>query len=102
MVSTRGRITPTPTSFVNEYQWGEGTRTRGWRKYFDAFLYLSNWGTHVLRLRLPERFLDATTARQYCVGEHAWIRTNNETVILTFASEAEDDDRVEEEANLTS
>jgi len=48
--STRARITP--TSFINDYSWG---RFKG---NVDAFLYLANWGTHVLKLRLPSRLLD--------------------------------------------
>ena len=41
--STRARITP--TSFVNEYSWGDfkGDEDAWMEKYFDAFLYLANW-----------------------------------------------------------
>src|SRR5205807_10509685 len=65
-VSTRGRITP--TSFVNEYSWADfkGDEDAWMEKYFDAFLYLANWGTHVMKLRLPGRLLDAKAAQQYC------------------------------------
>jgi len=61
--STRVRITP--TSFVNDYSWGsfKGDEDAWMEKYFDAFLYLANWGTHVLKLRLPSRLLDAATAQ---------------------------------------
>lgn len=31
-------------------------------------------GTHVLKLRLPARLLDAKTARLYCAGERASVR----------------------------
>lgn len=50
--STRARITP--TSFVNDYAWGnfKGNQDAWMENYFDAFLYLANWGTHVLKLRL--------------------------------------------------
>ena len=101
-VSTRGRITP--TSFVNEYSWADfkGDEDAWMEKYFDAFLYLANWGTHVLKLRLPGRLLDATTAQQYCAGEHAWVREGREAVILTFLSEAEGDDWVEGDGHLSS
>ena len=53
--STRARITP--TSFVNDYAWGDvkGNADAWMEKYFDAFLYLANWGTHRLKLRLPAR-----------------------------------------------
>ena len=45
-LSTRAEITP--TSFTNEYQWGNfrGNPRKMMEKYFDAFLYYANWGTH--------------------------------------------------------
>ena len=50
--STRARITT--TSFINDYSWGnfKGDADAWMEKYFDAHLYLANWGTHVLMLRL--------------------------------------------------
>ncbi len=35
-------------------------------RYFDAFLYLANWGTRRLMFRLPRALLDAEVARRYC------------------------------------
>ncbi len=72
-------------------------------KYFDAFLYLANWGTHILKLRLPEKLMGAKTARLYAVGEHASVRVRNGNLIFTFHSENEDvDDSVESEGLLAS
>jgi hypothetical protein len=87
--STRARITP--TSFVNDYSWGNFKgNVDGWvEKYFDAFLYLANWGTHIFKLRLPSRLLDLKTARLYCSGEGAFANEKTGKVILTFASEDE-------------
>jgi hypothetical protein len=87
--SSRARITP--TSFFNEYSWGDfkGDPDAWMEKYFDAFLYLANWGTHVLKLRLSARLLNADTARLYCAGENAWVREKNGKVILTFPSDDE-------------
>jgi hypothetical protein len=67
--STRARITP--TSFVNDYSYGsfKGNEEAWMDKYFDAYLHLANWGTHVLKLRLPSRLLDAATAKGYCDGD---------------------------------
>ncbi len=88
--STRARITP--TTFVNDYAWGrfKGDEDAWMEKYFDAFLYVANWGTHVLKLRLPARLLDAKTARLYCAGEHASVRAKTGKVVLTFRSEDEE------------
>lgn len=61
--STRAQITP--TTFVNDYSWGnfKGDADLWMTKYFDAFLYFANWGTRILKLRLPEKLLNAKTAR---------------------------------------
>lgn len=87
--STRARITP--TSFINDYSWGNFRGDEdGWmEKYFDAFLYVANWGTRVLKLRLPSRLLDLETARLYCPGKRKSPREKNGKVILTFVSDEE-------------
>jgi hypothetical protein len=57
-LSTRARITA--TSFVNEYHWGDfkGNPHRLMERYYDAHLYLANWGTHRAMFRLPCDLLD--------------------------------------------
>ena len=101
--STRARITP--TSFVNDYSWGsfKGDEDAWMEKYFDAFLYLANWGTHIFKLRLPTRLLDAKTARLYCAGERASVREKHGKLVFTFVSEDEEgDDWVEGAGYLSS
>ena len=90
--STRAQITP--TTFVNDYSWGnfKGDADLWMAKYFDAFLYFANWGTRILKLRLPEKLLSAKTARLYAVGEHATAQAANGKVILSFWSENEGGD----------
>ena len=85
------RATITSTRFVNEYHWGsfKGNPSAWMEKYFDAFLYLANWGTHELMLRLPRRALDLATAQRYLKGEAASARAKGESVILEFRSEDE-------------
>jgi hypothetical protein len=87
--STRARITA--TSFINDYSWGsfKGDEDAWMEKYFDAFLYLANWGTHVLKLRLPSSLLDPETASLYCPGRSAFVREKNGMVILSFVSDEE-------------
>jgi len=101
--STRARITP--TSFVNDYAWGsfKGNADAWMEKYFDAYLYLANWGTHLLQLRLPARLLDLATAREYCGGESASVREKAGKAILSFVSEDEEGGEwVEDEGRLSS
>lgn len=101
--STRARITP--TSFVNDYSWGnfKGNADVWMEKYFDAFLYFANWGTRILKLRLAESVLSAKTARLYAAGESAAVRVKNGNLIFTFQSENEDgEDSIESEGWLAS
>jgi FtsZ-interacting cell division protein YlmF len=101
--STRARITP--TSFINEYHWGnfKGDEDRWMERYFDAFLYLANWGTRILKLRLPRRFLNLETAFEFCAGDSARVKEKDRYVILSFDSETEEgEDWVEEEDWLSS
>jgi hypothetical protein len=91
-LSTRARITS--SSFVNDYQWGDlkGDPRNWMERYFDAHLYLANWGTHRVALRLPRTLLDRDTAATYCVDEAAHSWATREHVILDLSSEDEDGD----------
>ncbi|GAA2213820.1 hypothetical protein GCM10009850_092830 [Nonomuraea monospora] len=64
-LSTRAHITA--TSFTNEYHWGDfhGDPSRMVERYYDAHLYLANWGTHRIMLRLPKAVLDPKQAERY-------------------------------------
>jgi len=85
------RATITPTRFVNHYEWGnfKGNTAIWMEKYFDAFLYLANWGQHELMFRLPRRLLDLAAAKQYCRGETATARGKGDFVILELSSDDE-------------
>ncbi|HWM92713.1 MAG TPA: hypothetical protein VN493_18255 [Thermoanaerobaculia bacterium] len=92
--SCSSRATITATRFVNHYEWGsfKGDSSAWVEKYFDAFLYVANWGTHELTIRLPRKVLDLETAKQYCCDESAAARIKGDFVILEFLSEEEGGD----------
>jgi hypothetical protein len=101
--STRARITP--TSFTNEYAWGsfKGNADAWMERYFDAFLYLANCGTHVLKLRLPSKLLNPATARRYFDGGSASVHEVPAKVILSLVSQDEEaGEWVEGEGQLSS
>ncbi|TNC21448.1 hypothetical protein [Amycolatopsis alkalitolerans] len=91
-LSTRARITA--TSFINEYHWGSfrGEPSRMMEHYYDAHLYLANWGTRQVMLRLPCNVLDIAVAEQYCVGDQVTTWTAGEFVVLALTSEDEPGD----------
>jgi hypothetical protein len=86
-LSTRARISS--TSFVNEYHWGDfrGDPSRLMERYYDAHLYVANWGTHRVMLRLPGDLLDPDVVEEYCVGEQVSARVTDEFIVLDFTSE---------------
>ncbi|PWU48945.1 hypothetical protein DLJ47_27410 [Micromonospora sp. S4605] len=89
-LSTRADITA--TSFVNTYEWGnfKGDPRTLMERYFDAHLYLANWGTRQLMLRLPKHVLDPATVAQYCQGDSASAWTAGTHVIIDLHDEDED------------
>jgi hypothetical protein len=103
-LSTRATITP--TRFCNLYTSGEALhRSRppcgAWgdfkgdplplmEEYFDAFVYVTNWGTHELMLRLPRRLLSRAVADTYCMAESIRAKYKGDYIIITFRSEDED------------
>jgi hypothetical protein len=94
-LSSRARITA--TSFTNEYHWGDfkGSPEEMMLRHYDAHLYLANWGTHRIMLRLPCTLLDPETAGQYCVGAEVSMSVTREHVILDLISEDESHEWVE-------
>jgi hypothetical protein len=90
-LSTRARITA--TTFTNEYHWGDfkGSPDQMMQRYYDAHLYLANWGTHRIMLRLPRTLLDPKIAGRYCVDGQVSISTTRDYVILDLTSEDEEE-----------
>jgi hypothetical protein len=86
-LSTRARITA--TSFVNEYHWGDfkGDPSRLMERYYDAHLYVANWGTHRVMFRLPCELLDPDVVEGYCVGDQVNAWSTDEFVVLDVTSE---------------
>ena len=98
-VSSRADITP--TRFVNEYSWGDfkGRPEKWMERYFDAFLYLANWGSRQLMLRFPADALDLETAQRYCPGQDARAWAHDGFVILSFDLDEEGEDSFDDDGS---
>jgi len=85
------RATITPTSFINVYNWGDfkGNRHEWMEKYFDAFLYVANWGSHWIQFRVPKRLLKPESVSAYCTVNSLACHTKGDFVIVSFASDDE-------------
>src|SRR5438105_487371 len=89
-ISSRAEITP--TSFVNEYNYGDfkGDEYEFLKRYFDTHVYVANWGTHRFMLRAPKALLAAEEVKPYC-GKHEFsVREAGELLILDFTSNDEE------------
>lgn len=86
-LSTRATITA--TSFVNEYHWGDfkGDPDQLMRRYYDAHLYIANWGTHRIMFRLPRTLLTPATIQDYQVDDQVIAHTTREFVVLDLTNE---------------
>lgn len=83
-VSTRAKITP--NRFVNVYNYGDfgGSSSELMDKYFDAFVYVANWGAHEFMLRLPQTLLDPELVEPYTTSDRLTARTVDDFVVLEF------------------
>ena len=92
--SSRARITQ--TSFVNDYQWGnlKGDPVKWMQRYFDAHVYVANWCTCLLFLRVPRDAFDSGTLRAYLTESAFTVEKTNTHWILEWAlQESENYDR---------
>ncbi|SFG38746.1 hypothetical protein SAMN05518801_12134 [Novosphingobium sp. CF614] len=85
-ISTRARITA--TSFTNSYEWGDlkGDPADFMKRWFDLHLYLANWGTRRLMIRLPKRLVDQRFMKPLLLGiDWATLQAAGDTLILDIA-----------------
>jgi hypothetical protein len=94
-LSTRAQITS--TSFTNSYDWGDFKGDPAWlmERWFDLHLYLANWGSRRLMMRLPRRLVDLDRLDEF-LGKVDWVeaKVTGENLILDIVrdDEAPDDD----------
>lgn len=100
-VSSRARITA--TSFTNEYNWGDfrGDPRKFMERWFDLHLYLANWGTRRLMLRVPGRLLSVSDLDPF-LGESDDVKVwaSGDNLIVDIArDEVEIEDRWEDDSD---
>ncbi|MDD2468226.1 MAG: hypothetical protein PHI97_29960 [Desulfobulbus sp.] len=84
-VSTRARITP--VSFVNEYNLGDfkGDSMEFMRRFFDAHVYLANWGEALFMVRLPLEVIDEQAITAFCTSSHVTAEKLPHHWLLTWS-----------------
>ncbi len=98
-LSSRAEITP--THFTNVYNFGDfkGSPAKLMEKFFDAHVYVANWGSRHLMMRLPRGGVDEEILSSYVVDEVLDYWTTDEHLIIQWLrNEEPDDDWVEAES----
>lgn len=87
-ISTRADITP--TSFINVYNWGDLKADPHdlMRQYFEAHVYVANWGFHRFMLKIPRDLIDVKAAQVYC-GECCNIYLDKQSALVEFETSDE-------------
>ena len=95
VISTRAEITA--TSFTNEYNWGDlkASARDLVEQYFDAHLYLANWGSRTLMFRFPEQIVSAQVLAPYSIDEAVDVWSSKTHTVVAFYMP--DDDYYESE-----
>lgn len=89
-ISSRAEITS--RSLVNEYTFGsfKGDYRVLLTKYFDAHVYVANWGTHRFVVKVPKAVMDLKEINQYLHKYSFEITETPADVIVEFNSELEE------------
>jgi hypothetical protein len=83
-LSSRVRLTPTQAIFVYNYSDFRGRPEQVLAKYFDAMLYLANWGSRQLMFRFPKSVVDVNALWPYRMLDHIEISTTDDHVVLNI------------------
>jgi|WetSurSiteA1Bulk_404760.scaffolds.fasta_scaffold08213_2 hypothetical protein len=86
--------TVTPTQAIVTYSWGDFKHDprQVLLKYFDAHLYMANWGTRRLLFRFPKSVIDSHAIRPYCREEFLTLELKGNYYILEFSLDDEEPD----------
>src|SRR5436190_2105979 len=83
-ITSRAEITPASLINVDHFGSFKGDPDKLMEQYFDAFLYVANWGTRQFMLRFPRDLVDIGAARPYLIEGVFTARTTKSHIILGF------------------
>ena len=86
--------TVTSTQAIVTYSWGDFKHDprQVLLEYFDAHLYMANWGTRRLLFRFPKSAIDPRGIRSYCREGFLTLELKGDYYILEFSLDEEEPD----------
>ncbi|MBN1888538.1 MAG: hypothetical protein JW850_11130 [Thermoflexales bacterium] len=104
VASLSSRVSPHPRRAAFTYSFGGGLRRRPedlLADYYDAMLYLANWGSRQLMFRFPKSLIDLEQVEPYCIEDRVTFSDVGDYVVLDIElSEEEGGDWIEGEGIL--
>ncbi|HEX9386299.1 MAG TPA: hypothetical protein VF918_08265 [Anaerolineales bacterium] len=99
-------IDVTSTQAIVTYEWGDFKHdpVHVLAEYFDAHIYIANWGTRRLAFRFPKGLVNVGAIERYCDEYHAHIQTIGDVQVLEFEMNEEEgfDEWIEERGLLST
>lgn len=89
-ISSRAEISSNRFAVVYNYGDFRGDTQVFMTRYFDAMVYVSNWGTHRLMLSLPSNLVDQALMQAYCTDTSVSMQVKGKTLVLDLTSNLED------------
>ena len=91
-LSSRAYVTSHSASFVYNYGDFRGDTEKLMTSYFDAMLYMANWGSRHLIFRIPSDLIDRKKVAPYCISDEIEHRKTKDKkhVLLDFNFNNED------------
>jgi hypothetical protein len=77
-LSSRSHVTSHSAVFVYNYGDFRGNPKELMSNYFDAMLYMANWGSRRLMFRIPRTLIDSRQIGLYCISEEIDQRTTRD------------------------
>ena len=94
-LSSRAHVTARMASFVYNYGDFRGDPEQLLRDYFDAMLYMANWGSRRLMFRIPGALIDAHRVKLYCIAEEIDLRQTPNKQYVIVDLEFNDEEQAE-------
>ncbi len=88
-LSSRVVLTPTQAIFTNSFGDFRGNAAEVLARYFDALLYLSNWGTRRLMFRFPRALIPRRQVERYCTEDWMTFEDAGDFVLLDLRGDEE-------------
>ncbi len=102
-ISSRADLTPTRAAFTYNYSDFPRSVKEILTKYFDAMIYLTNWGSKQLMFRFPKSLIETEQIQPYCFNDFITLSsTDNYTILNIEFHEEEGGEWVEGEEWLPS